>query len=87
MIVRETPRTVDEAELAGWGGLETHCGVCRMITVVSWPRIRRRSGHRKLAEIKLRLRCSKCRTAPETVALHRTVNHVRGSPSVERLPL
>ena len=87
MIVGEKPRTVDEAELAGWDGLEAHCPVCRLISVLPWSLIRRRSGRRKLSEIKERLVCQCCRKRPEAVWLTRRVNRGHGSPTTEKQPL
>jgi hypothetical protein len=87
MIGGEKPRTVDEAELAGWDGLETDCGTCRILGVLPWSVIRRRSGHRKLSTIKERLVCQHCRKRPENVWLTRRVNRGQGSPTTEKEPL
>jgi hypothetical protein len=73
MLTGDLPRTVDEAELAGWDGLEIQCAACRSLYILGWHHIRRRSGYRKLGEIKQRLRCRRCRVPPEKVALVRTV--------------
>ena len=85
MIAGDKPRTVDEAELAGWLGLQIDCDACRIITQVAWPMIRRRSGYRVLREIKERLVCRKCRHKPQTVELYRIEHHGRGSPSTETM--
>jgi hypothetical protein len=86
MLLGDTPRTVDEAELLGWTGLELHCNGCRILTYIDWPRIRRRSGYRKLTEIRDRLVCSKCGQKPARVLLHRTVIlSPKGAPTSERL--
>ena len=88
MLTSELPRTVDEAELAGWEGLEIHCAACRAVYIVGWHHIRRRSGYRKLTEIKQRLRCRRCRIPPERVFLVRTaVGKPGGTPKPERMPL
>jgi hypothetical protein len=84
MMVGQAPRNVNEAELAGWGGLETDCGTCRTLTIIPWARIRKRSGHRKLSDIVERLRCASCGTRPRAVSLHRVVPQERGSPQTER---
>jgi hypothetical protein len=55
---------------------------------VPWHRIRRRTGHRKLAEIKQRLVCEKCRIPPERVSLSRTIYPVAsGPPKLDRLEI
>lgn len=88
MLAGDKPRTVDEAELAGWDGLELNCGTCRFLTTIPWHRIRRRSGYRKLDEIKERLRCQRCGTKPLHVWLHRDVRpHLLGPPQSERMEL
>jgi hypothetical protein len=87
MIVGQKPRTIDEAELAGWDGLETDCVTCRILSVLSWSVIRRRSGHRKLSAIKGRLVCQRCRKRPTSVWLTRRVNRGHGSPVHEKEPL
>jgi hypothetical protein len=84
MIVGQKPRTVDEAELAGWDGLETDCGTCSILSVLPWSVIRRRSGHRKLDAIKERLVCQRCRKRPSGVWLTRRVNRGHGSPATEK---
>ncbi len=88
MLTSDLPRTVDEAELAGWEGLEVACAACRCTYIVPWHRIRRRTGHRKLLEIKQRLVCEKCRIPPERVSLTRTTYPVAsGSPKMDRLEI
>jgi len=44
-------------------------------------------GHRKLTDIKARLRRSTCGARPATVSLHRTITQVRGSPETVRQEL
>ena len=87
MIVGQKPRTVDEAEVAGWDGLETDCATCRILSVLPWSVMRRRSGHQKLVDIKERLVCQQCRKRPATVWLTRRVNQGHGSPATERQAL
>jgi len=88
MLTSDLPRTVDEAELAGWTDLELNCEGCRMLTYISWPRLRRRTGYRKLVDIKPRLVCSHCGKRPAQVWLHRTViDAPLGTPHGERLEL
>ncbi len=64
-----TPETIDDAELLGWEGL--HLTRQCHISVMSWPLLRRSQRYRRLDEIKERLVCSKCGSAPKTVALFR----------------
>jgi hypothetical protein len=87
MIVGQKPRTIDEAELAGWDSLETDCGTCRILAVDPWAVIRRRSGHRKLSAIKERLVCHRYRKRPSKVWLTRRINRGRGSPATGKEPL
>jgi hypothetical protein len=86
MLLSDTPRTIDEAELAGWTELELGCPGCRILTYISWPRIRRTSGYRLLADIKARLVCQRCGKKPDRVVLHRTVYRTpMGPPESERM--
>ena len=88
MPASDMPRTVDEAELAGGDGLAVSCNACRATYIVHWHLIRRRSGYRKLKEIKQRLVCRKCRITPARVALHRVSYPVEGgSPQSEELAI
>ena len=88
MLTSDLPRTIDEAELAGWEGFEIACAACRYSYIVPWHRIRRRTGHRKLSAIKQRLVCEKCRIPPERVVLIRRVYPAaEGSPESDKLEI
>lgn len=77
------PRTIDDAELIGWEGLTITCR-CH-IAVMSWPLLRRVQRYRRQDEIKERLVCSKCGSAPSEVTLHRSYLRVPNSvPETEK---
>lgn len=82
MLTSDKPRNIDEAELAGWEGLRIDCSACNVVYLVGWATIRRRSGYRRLPEIKERLVCRTCGHKPRDVTLYRIEAHGRdGSPS------
>ena len=63
------PETIDDAEMHGWQGLDAYCPSCLATTTIPWARIRRTTHRRHLADIAPRLRCERCGTLPERVAL------------------
>ena len=65
----DAPRTIDDAELHGWQGLEACCPACGGTTMILWARLRRTTTRRCLADIAPRLRCERCGTLPERVSL------------------
>lgn len=64
----DAPRTIDDAEMLGWQGLEAHCTACGGASMILWVRLRRTTTRRHLADIAPRLRC-RCGALPERVAL------------------
>ena len=70
MDAQTVPKTIDEAELAGWHGLQITHACCRHgTTVLPWARLRSRQRYRRLDEIVARLVCEHCRTPPVAVGL------------------
>ena len=60
--------TIDDAELARWQYLATRCG-CRAV-YHPWRMLRRQTRYRRLDEIAVRLRCTKCGQTPKRAWLH-----------------
>jgi hypothetical protein len=57
-----------------------------VITLITWPMIRRRAGYRVLRDIEERLVCRRCGHKPQTVELYRVQTHGKeGSPSTETM--
>ena len=66
------PATIDDAELAGWHGVEIHTDCCRRgTTIVPLAMLRARQRYRRLDEIAARLVCEHCRRPPASAALWR----------------
>ncbi|WP_177176973.1 hypothetical protein [Faunimonas pinastri] len=88
MDVGETPKTLGEAELAGWTRFLVSCPKCRLLVELPFNEVWRRSPYRSLADIVQRLRCGRCGSRPDRVALERTIfRHLGGTPESETLPL
>lgn len=87
MLTSDLPRTIDEAELAGWQGLDLVCTACRSTVVIPWPLLKRRTKRRDLSEIKARLTCERCGAPPAKVSLTRSEPQGHGSPASRKLEI
>src|SRR3954454_19752785 len=84
-----TPRTIDEAEAAGWEKLEVRFACCSQGKVqMGRPLLRRRTRRTSLAKIAARAVCGKCGAKAADVLLHRLVpGRERAPPASETRPL
>lgn len=83
----DTPRTIDDAELAGWAELELSCDGCRQLSYLPFDHLRKRTRHRVLADIRARLVCRRCGRKPARIWLHRTVSTHFGGPESRTLEI
>lgn len=82
------PRTIDDAEQAGWLGLELKQECCRRSTIVlPLPWLKARTKRQEIAEVARHLKCEHCGARPTSVGLVRQVNRGNGVPTTETVPL
>lgn len=78
--------TIDDAEAAGWQGLQVRCK--HETAILPWAKIRASTRRVELAEIAPRLRPQACGCRMVEVRLHRMVTRVlNGHPEAETAPL
>jgi hypothetical protein len=64
----DPPRTIDDAGLLGWEGLQVECD--HGATIIWWQMLRRMTRYRRLDEIAERLVRRECRCKPRRVLLY-----------------